>query len=170
MNGRDALQGSDETPLSQFDIVSGDLIRILTQNNQQEEQASKCDAKKVSEKSNLQTQNHSRASPLSSSSYLDKMSSHGKPSTSQQNDNGERDMDCGPGQSKDSEEAGAINEDVTARVSEPMLCRETTDKAIPLRLRQLLRKWQPTNECEILCIALHVLMLETGFVAKLTQV
>ncbi|XP_072026155.1 F-box only protein 7-like [Amphiura filiformis] len=148
LNGRDALPCTDESLPSQFDIVSGDLIRILT---------TQCD--QVSSVSS------------SASSHQDNMASFDERSTVQQSEKQEESqgMDSTPGCSQSTGSTSAVTQAVVCRLNEPMLCREATDKAIPLRLRQLLKRWQSSNQCEILCIALHVLMLETGFVAKLSQ-
>ncbi|XP_022080220.1 F-box only protein 7-like [Acanthaster planci] len=57
-------------------------------------------------------------------------------------------------------------EDMRRSVSEPMLCRSATDCVIPQRLRALYTENRPRTMNEALCIVLHVLMLETGFYAK----
>ncbi len=166
MNGRDALPGTSESPLSEFDIVSGDLIRVLqtTQNNQSTRQD------KQSTNTKQATEQTASSAPKktcqkSSLSSSESMSNCDKPSTSQQHEEV-------PSTSPHPDETQRMDctENTLCRLNEPMLCRESTDTAIPLRLRQLLNEWQVFNPCETLCIALHVLMLETGFTAKLSQV
>lgn len=48
-------------------------------------------------------------------------------------------------------------------LSEPTLCRESSDGRLPALLKELYNNTKPKNVAESLSIVLHVLMLETGF-------
>lgn len=48
-------------------------------------------------------------------------------------------------------------------LSEPVLCREAANGTVPALLREIYETLKPNDKAESLCVALHVLMLETGF-------
>jgi hypothetical protein len=50
-------------------------------------------------------------------------------------------------------------------LSEPVLCREAVNGTVPALLQEIYTCLEPRDMAESLCIALHVLMLETGFIA-----
>lgn len=167
LNGRDALEGSDDTPLSTFDIVSGDLIRVLSQIPEEQPPPPPRGGSSASTSHGSGIKPSSFNSPSTSSQHPTNTSSHNKPSTSRQ----QTPPNLNQENPSNKDENRLVRDDNAAapRLSEPMLCREATDKTIPLRLRQLLNRWVPPNQCQTLCIALHVLMLETGFVAVMQQ-
>ncbi|XP_060586978.1 F-box only protein 7-like isoform X2 [Ruditapes philippinarum] len=54
-------------------------------------------------------------------------------------------------------------------LSEPVLCREAVNGTVPALLQEIYTCLEPRDMAESLCIALHVLMLETGFIVYTEQ-
>ncbi|KAL0964908.1 hypothetical protein UPYG_G00274230 [Umbra pygmaea] len=55
-------------------------------------------------------------------------------------------------------------------VWEPMLCGEAEDGKVPHSLEQLFHQAEISSTCDALMVALHLLMLETGFLSKGSEV
>ena len=63
-----------------------------------------------------------------------------------------------------------VNQDIVNKcLSEPILCSEAVDGSVPALLREMMSSMKPENGTEALCVVLHVLMLETGFIAKVSN-
>ena len=181
LNGREALHGDPETPLSHFDIVSGDLIRIIRthegavqssgfSNNPTSILPSRAEgAPKVSspdpvrmevEEEDRRSLNAQRELKETSETNRTTEMPKSQPSASWRT----------PGQGGHVMEEVRDEEDTPPRaVKEPMLCRSATDCLIPQRLKVLSLENRPKSLNEALCIVLHVLMLETGFHAEVIR-
>ncbi|XP_033647670.1 F-box only protein 7-like [Asterias rubens] len=181
LNGREALHGDPETPLSHFDIVSGDLIRIIRthegavqssgfSNNPTSILPSRAEgAPKVSspdpvrmevEEEDRRSLNAQRELKETSETNRTTEMPKSQPSASWRT----------PGQGGHVMEEVRDEEDTLPRaVKEPMLCRSATDCLIPQRLKVLSLENRPKSLNEALCIVLHVLMLETGFHAEILK-
>jgi hypothetical protein len=67
----------------------------------------------------------------------------------------------------DVEENASSDPEVNRYLSEPMLCRDSTREQVPQRLVMLYQDAGVQNVSDTVCVVLHLLMLETGFLVNL---
>lgn len=178
LNGRDCLQG-DDTELTQFGIVPGDLVHILSKNADDNvkshrngalasQEVEVCQSsfsggdKTVKSSQNLGKEEHSVCS--GNSSAMDVLCVHDDRNAEGVNEAAQSDSEVLEtsvrlGQPRSMEELTEIK----GYLNEPMLCREATDTAVPNRLVDIFKNECSSSQSEALCAVLHVLMLETGF-------
>ena len=180
LNGRQALQGDPETCVSHFDIVSGDLIRIIitqegaVQSSSLESQlpdttSQSTGTPKVSSLEcmgsgmDIDEDGENPIRSLETTSSITRTKELGT-STSEDNESHPSTSGIDPRQDEHyCQDTMDTEDDLPRSVKEPMLCRSATDCFIPQRLRVLYLENKPQTLDEAVCIVLHVLMLETGF-------
>ncbi|XP_071961279.1 F-box only protein 7-like [Antedon mediterranea] len=149
LNRKDELRGSDNAPLSSFDIVSGDRIFVIERDKRKREKEKPGKSKAMSQREPTPTKT---CKPSNSES--EHASTSGTATAGLSND-------------KQQPERPVKAEEQFECISlEPMVIRDSTDDKIPLRLRTLLEKEMPQNEQEVLILICHILLLETGFNIK----
>ncbi|XP_072174133.1 F-box only protein 7-like [Diadema setosum] len=188
LNGRDPIKGDPEELLTSFDIVSGDLVKVLVPESYVAPghlQQNGCSSSSSSSRPGSTAAASSRPDTTINGSIRAPWEDERQAEERQvpgPNDHHVSDSPGGSNSAENAQEAeGEVEMDEEERalrerlaqldeaaqegekISEPMLCRDAEDGKIPLRLKQLCAMAQPENKSDALCIALHVLMLETGF-------
>lgn len=155
LNRKDALitceeSSSDDLTLKDCNIVSGDLIHVVS--SEEPKNGADCLTKdraegvtKDSKNVDIRDVGHQCNTDKSSTS-----SYHETPSSTPNVEAMDEDPSC---------DQAAVNQ----CLSEPLLCRECSQGRIPSQLAKVYGDSSITNEYEALIVALHILMLESGY-------
>ncbi|CAG5120246.1 unnamed protein product [Candidula unifasciata] len=172
LNKQDALSGEDQT-LDAFGIVSGDLLHIIGSNLSQAVQVGH------------EEQINNRVQPLAPYSNHDSATSHQtqtilvdprerspvSSSSSRSRTSGvdvNNAMDVSTDKHIDQHDLSTVS-DINRYMQEPLVIRESTEHQVPVLLSQLYSSAGCSSDTDALWVAVHTLMLESGFVPLQTQ-
>ncbi|KAM4614722.1 F-box only protein 7 isoform 1-T2 [Polymixia lowei] len=158
LNGREPLSDAGQT-LSSCGIVSGDLICVILPQSLTVPTASPSSTNQVSSCSNLGS--------TASQRYQQDQTKQGaampsnEPSTS----------NLATGGAEQKKEVDTVEDEGTGSYTwEPMLCSEAEEGKVPLSLEVLYHGAQSTCPSDSLMVAIHLLMVETGFIPQGSEI